>query len=159
MTNGSEASPAAPKTTKDTLGTPIDPKTPAQLNPNNFDQTGARSESPRVNPNVEVLYDGPTEFDPDDDEDPTVAYAKKPYIYPPTMRTLLLKELEIRRDLCKDIAGCFDLDTEEFIINGKRLKLSMKDVQHILGLPSQGDEIKEPPQKHVLGLFQIHMER
>jgi hypothetical protein len=26
MTNGSEASPAAPKTTKDTLGTPIDPK-------------------------------------------------------------------------------------------------------------------------------------
>ncbi|PUZ61771.1 hypothetical protein GQ55_4G303900 [Panicum hallii var. hallii] len=32
-----------------------------------------------------VLYDGPTEFDPDDDEDPTVAYAKKPYIYPPTI--------------------------------------------------------------------------
>jgi hypothetical protein len=52
---------------------------------NNFDQTGAHSESPRVNPNVEVLYDGPTEFDPDDDEDPTVAYAKKPYIYPSTI--------------------------------------------------------------------------
>ncbi|PUZ52545.1 hypothetical protein GQ55_6G279100 [Panicum hallii var. hallii] len=67
---------------------------------------------------------------------------------------LKLKELEIRRDLCKDIAGCFDLETEEFIINGKRLKLSMKDVQHILGLPSQGDKIKEPPQKHVPCLFQ-----
>jgi hypothetical protein len=52
---------------------------------NNFDQTGAHTESPCVNPNVEVLYDGPTEFDPDDDEDPTVAYAKKPYIYPPTI--------------------------------------------------------------------------
>jgi len=64
-----------------------------------------------------------------------------------------LKELEIRRDLCKDIADSFDIDTEEFIINGKRIKLSMKDVHHILGPPAQGDEIKEPPRKHVPGLF------
>jgi len=62
---------------------------------------------------------------------------------------LKFKDLEIRRDLCKDIAKSFDIDTEEFIINGKRIKLSMKDVHHILGPPAQGDGIKEPPRKHV----------
>ena len=67
---------------------------------------------------------------------------------------LKFKDLEIRRNLCKDIAKSFDIDTEEFNINGKILKLSMKDVHHILDLPAQGDEIKEPPQKHVPGLFE-----
>ena len=31
---------------------------------------------------------------------------------------------------------------------------SIKDVHHIHGLLAQGDEIKEPPQKYVPGLFE-----
>uniref|UniRef100_K3ZLS7 Aminotransferase-like plant mobile domain-containing protein n=1 Tax=Setaria italica TaxID=4555 RepID=K3ZLS7_SETIT len=66
---------------------------------------------------------------------------------------LKLKDIEIRRELCKEIADSFDLDKEEFNIQEKKVKISIKDVDHILGLPSQGDEIKEPPKKHVPGLF------
>ncbi|RCV04698.1 hypothetical protein SETIT_1G021800v2 [Setaria italica] len=64
-----------------------------------------------------------------------------------------LKDIEIRRELCKEIADSFDLDKEEFNIQENKVKISIKDVEHILGLPSQGDEIKEPPKKHVPGLF------
>ncbi|RCV30242.1 hypothetical protein SETIT_6G078500v2 [Setaria italica] len=46
---------------------------------------------------------------------------------------LKLKEVEIRRKLCKEIADSFDLDTKEF---------------NIQGLPSQGD-----PKKHIPDLF------
>uniref|UniRef100_K3YNE8 Aminotransferase-like plant mobile domain-containing protein n=1 Tax=Setaria italica TaxID=4555 RepID=K3YNE8_SETIT len=44
---------------------------------------------------------------------------------------LKLKDIEIRRELCKEIADSFDLDKEEFNIQ----------------------ENKEPPKKHVPGLF------
>ncbi|RCV27089.1 hypothetical protein SETIT_5G296900v2 [Setaria italica] len=56
---------------------------------------------------------------------------------------LKLKDIEIRRELCKEIAYSFDLDKEEFNIQENKVKISIKDVEHILGFPSQGDEIKE----------------
>ncbi|KAK8450714.1 hypothetical protein SEVIR_6G078733v4 [Setaria viridis] len=61
---------------------------------------------------------------------------------------LKLKEVEIRRELCKEIADSFDLDTKEFNIQGNKVKICIKDVEHILGLPSQGDQ-----KKHVPDLF------
>ncbi|KAF8687644.1 hypothetical protein HU200_042561 [Digitaria exilis] len=66
---------------------------------------------------------------------------------------LTLKQIKIQRELCKQIAYCFDLETGEFIFRGIRIKITMKEVEHILGLPSQGEEIKEPPKIHVPSLF------
>lgn len=66
---------------------------------------------------------------------------------------LRLQKLDIRRDLCKEVANRFDVETEEFTIGGKRIKISMKESDHILSLPSQGDELKEPPNRHVTSLF------
>ncbi|KAF8732781.1 hypothetical protein HU200_015119 [Digitaria exilis] len=62
---------------------------------------------------------------------------------------LTLKQIKIQRELCKQIADCFDLETGEFIFRGIRIKITMKEVEHILGLPSQGEEIKEPPKIHL----------
>jgi hypothetical protein len=66
---------------------------------------------------------------------------------------LKIKKLEIRRDLCKEIADTFDLDTNEFNFKGNKVVLSFKDGEDILGLPSQGEEIRVVPKKHVPGLF------
>ncbi|CAL5070241.1 unnamed protein product [Urochloa decumbens] len=67
---------------------------------------------------------------------------------------LKLKELDIRRELCKEIADSFDLETEEFMIGGKRLKMCIEDVEHILDLPSKGDDIKHPPLRQMPSLFE-----
>jgi len=56
---------------------------------------------------------------------------------------LTLKELKIRRGLCKEIANTFDLETEEFKINGQRLNITIEDVDQILALPREGPGIKE----------------
>ncbi|KAF8652294.1 hypothetical protein HU200_062852 [Digitaria exilis] len=66
---------------------------------------------------------------------------------------LTLKQIKIQRELCKQIADCFDLETGEFVFHGIRIKITMKEVEYILGLPSQGKEIKEPPKIHVPSLF------
>jgi hypothetical protein len=66
---------------------------------------------------------------------------------------LKIKELDIRREQCKDIADSFDLDSNEFCIKGKKVKMTFKEAGHILGLPSQGEEIRGPPKKHVPELF------
>ncbi|KAF8650284.1 hypothetical protein HU200_063982 [Digitaria exilis] len=66
---------------------------------------------------------------------------------------LKLNKLVIRRDLCKEIANTFDLETEEFDIGGKRVRMSMKESEHILSLPSEGDEIKEPPKSTLKEYF------
>jgi hypothetical protein len=60
---------------------------------------------------------------------------------------LKIKELDIRREQCKDIADSFDLDSNEFCIKGKKVKMTFKEAGHILGLPSQGEEISGPPKK------------
>ncbi|CAN6181019.1 unnamed protein product [Urochloa humidicola] len=66
---------------------------------------------------------------------------------------LKLKELEIRRELCKEIADSFDMASEQFNIGGYNLTLCIEDVNNILDLPSQGDEIKHPPRRQVPNLF------
>jgi Zn-dependent M16 (insulinase) family peptidase len=69
-------------------------------------------------------------------------------------RSLLkLKDLRIRRNLCKQIADTYDLQNEEFNINGDRLRITLRDVDQILGLPHEGDEINELPKKRVLRLL------
>jgi hypothetical protein len=67
---------------------------------------------------------------------------------------LKLKELRIRRNLCKEIADVYDLDKGEFNINGNSLKITLHDVHHILGLQHEGDEITELPKKNMSRLFQ-----
>lgn len=69
---------------------------------------------------------------------------------------LNLKDLDIRHDLCKSIANTFDLETGEFYIRRNRFKLTIPEVYHILGLPSEGNEIYEPPKKHIPSLFAKH---
>jgi hypothetical protein len=66
---------------------------------------------------------------------------------------LKINELDIRRDQCSQIADKFDLDTEQFNFNGTMVPMHIEEVAHILGLPSEWDEIKAPPQKHVPVLF------
>jgi hypothetical protein len=67
---------------------------------------------------------------------------------------LKINELDIRRDQCSQIADRFDLDTEQFNFNGTMVSMRIKEVAHILGLPSQRDEIMAPPKKHVPDLFE-----
>ncbi|KAL6615273.1 hypothetical protein ACP70R_037543 [Stipagrostis hirtigluma subsp. patula] len=62
--------------------------------------------------------------------------------------------LRIEHNLCKDIAKTFDLQTGEFVIRGNRLKMTIEDVGHILGLPAKGPEIKEIPSRKLPTLFQ-----
>ncbi|KAL6591972.1 hypothetical protein ACP70R_049664 [Stipagrostis hirtigluma subsp. patula] len=66
---------------------------------------------------------------------------------------LKIPACNIRRSLCADIAKTFDLETEEFDIHGNKVKITIADVHHILGLPSEGDEIKEAPKRQVPELF------
>jgi hypothetical protein len=58
---------------------------------------------------------------------------------------LKINELDIRHDQCSQIADRFDLDTEQFNFNGTMVPMRIEEVAHILGLPSQGDEMKAPP--------------
>jgi hypothetical protein len=67
---------------------------------------------------------------------------------------LNLKELRIRRNLCKEIADAYDLDKEEFNINENSLKITLQDVHHILRLKHEGDEITELPKRKISRLFQ-----
>ncbi|KAL6874078.1 hypothetical protein ACP4OV_014160 [Aristida adscensionis] len=66
---------------------------------------------------------------------------------------LKLPLCDIRRNLCMELANSFDLETEEFNIGGNKVRMTIADVEHILGLPSTGDEIKKPPARHVTDLF------
>ncbi|KAL6838873.1 hypothetical protein ACP4OV_031309 [Aristida adscensionis] len=66
---------------------------------------------------------------------------------------LKLPLCDIRRNLCMELANSFDLETEEFKIGGNKVRMTIADVEHILGLPSTGDEIKKPPARHVTDLF------
>jgi hypothetical protein len=65
---------------------------------------------------------------------------------------LKIKELEILCDLCKNLADKLELDTNKFNINGNEVKISFKDIEHILGPPSQGEEIKDPQKKNNMHL-------
>jgi hypothetical protein len=67
---------------------------------------------------------------------------------------LKLKELRIKRNICKEIADAYDLEREEFDINENRVKITLQDVHHILWLPHKGDEITELPKRKVVRLFQ-----
>ncbi|KAL6620300.1 hypothetical protein ACP70R_035439 [Stipagrostis hirtigluma subsp. patula] len=67
---------------------------------------------------------------------------------------LKLQKMGIARKLCKEIANTFDIKTEEFVIGERRIKMTVKDVDHILGLPSEGDEIQESQKKDVPHLFE-----
>uniref|UniRef100_A0A0E0MXA4 Ubiquitin-like protease family profile domain-containing protein n=1 Tax=Oryza rufipogon TaxID=4529 RepID=A0A0E0MXA4_ORYRU len=54
--------------------------------------------------------------------------------------------VQIRRILCKQIAREYDEHTGAFNINGTMHEITIEDVDHILGVPSEGVELVEVPQ-------------
>ena len=46
--------------------------------------------------------------------------------------------IKIRRVLCMAIANSYDADQDAFIINGRPCRITLKDVEHIPGLPCMG---------------------
>uniref|UniRef100_A0A0D9ZX99 Uncharacterized protein n=1 Tax=Oryza glumipatula TaxID=40148 RepID=A0A0D9ZX99_9ORYZ len=54
--------------------------------------------------------------------------------------------VQIRRLFCKQIARQYDEQTRAFNINGTMLEITIEDVDHILGVPSEGAELVEVPQ-------------
>ncbi|KAL6905923.1 hypothetical protein ACP4OV_003524 [Aristida adscensionis] len=66
---------------------------------------------------------------------------------------LKLKNMNIARETCINIARRFDIESEEFDIANSRIKITIEDVEHILGLPSKGDRNPEAHKKNVPHLF------
>uniref|UniRef100_A0A0D3G5X8 Ubiquitin-like protease family profile domain-containing protein n=1 Tax=Oryza barthii TaxID=65489 RepID=A0A0D3G5X8_9ORYZ len=54
--------------------------------------------------------------------------------------------VQIRQLFCKQIARQYDEQTRAFNINGTMLEITIEDVDHILGVPSEGAELVEVPQ-------------
>jgi hypothetical protein len=67
---------------------------------------------------------------------------------------LKYKNLRIERSLCKAIADTFDATTQEFSIDGKKVKMTIDAVDQLLGLPAIGSEIYDLPKRKVPELFQ-----
>jgi hypothetical protein len=67
---------------------------------------------------------------------------------------LKYKNLQIERSLCKAIADTFDATAQEFSIDGKKVKMTIDEVDQILGLPAIGPEIYDLPKRKVPELFQ-----
>jgi hypothetical protein len=67
---------------------------------------------------------------------------------------LKYKNLRIERSLCKAIANTFDPTAQEFSIDGKKVKMTIDEVDQILGLPAIGPEIYDLPKRKVPDFFQ-----
>jgi hypothetical protein len=67
---------------------------------------------------------------------------------------LKYKNLRIERSLCKAIANTFDPTAQEFSIDGKKVKMTIDEVDQILGLPAIGPEIYDLPKRKVSDFFQ-----
>ncbi len=66
---------------------------------------------------------------------------------------LKIHRINVHRILCMWIANQFDTKAEAFKIQGSYLSLTNRDAEHLLDLPSQGEEIFEPPQTKNRDLF------
>ncbi|BAS72614.1 Os01g0548000, partial [Oryza sativa Japonica Group] len=66
---------------------------------------------------------------------------------------LKMHRINVHRILCMWITNQFDTKAEAFNIQGSYLSLSSRDAEHLLDLPSQGEEIFEPPKTKNMDLF------
>ena len=46
--------------------------------------------------------------------------------------------IKLRRVLCMAIANSYDAEQDAFIINGRPCRITLKDVEHLTGLPCMG---------------------
>lgn len=62
---------------------------------------------------------------------------------------LKMESATIRRDLCKWLAEAYDIEPEAYNIRGSMLRITLHDVEHLLGLSSRGQELLKAPSKNV----------